>query len=145
VALAVIEVPPELSGVLGSDRAVLIDAALTAQHGPTAINEIVTLERAIEIADMAVESVRAEIARDVGVPDPHAFNQLVAPHEKSAVAPYLRMFNENGNEVIRVLKMNGNIGGTWSEATPTEISSGIYYSSFAEFQKAHQTQIGEQP
>jgi hypothetical protein len=143
MALAVIEAPSELSGVLGSDRKVLVDAALTAQHGADAISKVLTLERAVEIAEMAVESVRAEIARDVGVPDPHEFNQLAVPHEKSSSAPYLKKFNENGVEKIRVLKMNGNIGGTWSEATPMELSTGIYYANFQEFQKAHQQQQGE--
>jgi hypothetical protein len=143
MALAVIEAPAELSGVLGSDRGVLIDAALSAQHGPDAINEIVTLERAVEIAEMAVESVRAEVARDVGVPDQHQWNQIVEPYEKNPTAPYLRKFTENGVERIRVMKWNGN-GGTWSEASPVEIASGIYYSSFQEFQKAQQQQ-GEAP
>jgi hypothetical protein len=67
--------------------------------------------------------------------DRHAFNQVAAPFEKSASAPYLKRFLEDGGEKIRVLKMNGN-GGSWAEATPEEIAAGIYYTSYAEYQRA---------
>src|SRR5262249_40457380 len=117
MALAIIEKPAELSGVLNTDRKELIDRALQAQHGQ-AINKVLELERAIDVAEHAVEAVRGEIARDIGVLDPHQFNQLAAPHEKSATAPYLRKFREDGGaEVVRVLDWTGN-GGVWRKATP---------------------------
>ena len=141
MALAVIESPAELSGVLEADRRVLMDGALKAQHG-AAITEITELERGIAIAEYAVELVRAEIAKDVGV-DTHQFNQLAAPFEAKATAPYLKKFVERGVEIIRTLKMSGN-GGIWAEATPEEVSSGIYYGSFAEYQAAHQGGVPEQ-
>jgi hypothetical protein len=135
VALAIVEAPAELSGVLGADRNVLVDRALQAQHGD-ALVEVLALERAVEIAEHAVETVRAEIARDVGVPDLHQWDQLAAPHEKRSTAPYLRKFVENGVEVIRTLKMNGASGGSWSTASPEEIAEGVYFASFAEYQQA---------
>jgi hypothetical protein len=134
VALAIVSAPAELSGALEADRKVLVDRALQAQHG-AAINEVLELERGIEIAEHAVSAVRAEIARDVGVPDPHQWNQLAAPFEKQAAAPYLKKFNENGAEVIRVMKWNGN-GGTWAKATPEQIAEGVYYASFQDYQAA---------
>jgi len=117
-----------------SDADRLVDRALEAQHGD-AIREVVELERAVEIAEHAVEAVRAEIARDVGVPDPHTFNPLAAPHEKAATTPYLKKFTEDGVEVIRTLNWTGN-GGTWRKATDAEIAEGIHYSSFEEYRKA---------
>jgi hypothetical protein len=134
MALAIVSVPVELSGVLESDRKVLVDKALQAQHGD-AIVKTLELERAVGVAEHAVEAVRAEIARDVGVPDPHQWNQLAAPHEKRAVAPYLKKCQENGQEVIRVLKWNGN-GGTWGQATQQDIAEGVYCGSFQEWQQA---------
>jgi hypothetical protein len=79
--------------------------------------------------------VRGEIARDVGVVDPHQWNQLAAPYEKSATAPYLKKFNENGVEVTRVLRWNGN-GGTWGEPTSQDIADGVFYASFQDYQAA---------
>jgi hypothetical protein len=140
MALAIIEAPAELSGVLGADRQVLVDTALRAQHGD-AITVVVELERAIKIASHAVETVRTEIARDVGVKDPHEWNRKAAPHEKRATAPYLKKFVENGAEVVRVMKWNGN-GGTWGAPTPEQLTDGVYYGSFQEYQNAHR---GEQP
>jgi hypothetical protein len=70
VALAIREAPSELSGVLNADQKVILDRALEAQHGD-AIRDVLELERAVEIAEHAVEAVRGEIARDVGVLDPH--------------------------------------------------------------------------
>ena len=63
------------------------------------------------------------------------------PHRlKTAAAPYLKKFQENGQEVIRVMKWNGN-GGTWSEPTPEQRAAGVFYPSFQHYRKAHE---GEQ-
>jgi len=50
-ALAIVEMPAAFSGVLEMDRTQLVDTALRAQHGE-AMDELVELERAIEIAEM---------------------------------------------------------------------------------------------
>src|SRR5262249_18630197 len=55
MALAIVEMPVEFSGVLESERDQLIDTALRAQHGQ-AMDELVELERAIEITESAVET-----------------------------------------------------------------------------------------
>src|SRR5262245_40892962 len=49
MALAIVEMPAPFSGVLESDRAQLIDAALQAQHGD-AMKELTELERAAAAA-----------------------------------------------------------------------------------------------
>jgi len=121
LALAIVTDMGELSGVLKADRKVLADKALRAQHGD-AIDKVLELERGIGIAEHAIEAVRGEIARDVGVPDPHTFNQLAAPHEKAATVPYLKKFTEDGVEVIRVMNWTSKNGGTWRKATPEEVA-----------------------
>ena len=105
------------------------------QHGD-AIDKVLELERGIGIAEHAVEGVRGEIARDIGVFDPHQFNQLAAPHEKLATAPYLKKFTEESVEVTRVMNWTSSNGGVWREATPEEIAEGIYYQSFEDYRRA---------
>ena len=140
MALAITESPAELSGVLSADRKLLIDRALQAQHGD-AIDKVLELERAVEIASHAVEAVRGEIARDIGVLDPHQFNQLAAPHERLATAPYLKKFTEEGVEVTRVMHWTSGNGGIWRKATPEEIAEGIYYPSFEDYRRAQGGEI----
>ena len=48
MALAIVEMPAEFSGVLELDRNQLIDSALQAQHGE-AMTQLVEFERAIEM------------------------------------------------------------------------------------------------
>jgi hypothetical protein len=130
-ALAIVSAPPELSGVLGSDRAVLIDRALQAQHGD-AIAQVVQLERATDVAEHAVEKIREQIARDVGIADPSEFDKLAAPFEQAASQPRLKKFRENGGEVVRKLKWNSDhSGGSWTMATPEEIASATYIEPVA--------------
>jgi hypothetical protein len=135
MALAIVSAPPELSGVLGSDRAVLVDRALAAQHGD-AIKEVIELERAADIASFAVEAVRTEIARDVGVVDPVEFDRLAQPFEKGGDQPRLKKFVErdgNGDqvEVVRKLRWNEDrsTGGSWTRATAEEIAAATYIES----------------
>ena len=66
ISLAIVEAPPELSGVLTADRQQLVNSALQAQHGDS-IEQVVELERAIGIAEQTVEAARTEIARDVAL------------------------------------------------------------------------------
>jgi hypothetical protein len=61
MALAIREMPGEMTGIPGSLREQLIDLALQAQHGE-AIAELQHLERGIEVADRALNAAREEIA-----------------------------------------------------------------------------------
>ena len=80
VALAILEMPPEFSGVPKSRHDLLTERALTAQHGPD-ITEIAELEDAIAAAESAVETGRDEVRLEVGVHDEREFNELAAPIE----------------------------------------------------------------
>ncbi|MDB5553197.1 MAG: hypothetical protein JWL86_3181 [Rhizobium sp.] len=145
MALAIIEAPSVLSGVLEVDRAKLIDKALTAQHGET-VEQIQELERAIEVAQSVVEAGREAVRLDAGVMDPHKFDQLAAPVENKLAAPYLKKFNENGVEKVRkfVRDPSGD-SAKWTEATAADLETGIYYENYDQYEKenygaAHQNQ-----
>jgi hypothetical protein len=107
MALAVMEMPAELSGISTVQRDALIERALEAQHGD-ALKEVQELERGIEIAERAVQLGREEIIREAEA-DPHQFNQLAEPFERAAGANWLKKYRENGEEVVRVMK--------WDNAT----------------------------
>jgi hypothetical protein len=109
--------------------------ALAAQHGD-AIKEVIELARAADIASFAVEAVRTEIARDVGVVDPIEFDRLAQPFEKGVDQPRLKKFMErDGNggqvEVVRKLQWNEDrsTGGSWTRATAEEIAAATYIES----------------
>jgi hypothetical protein len=134
IALAIVEVGPELSGVLAADRDQLLDRALLAQHGP-AIQEVEELERSIELADRALSMAREELATEAGV-DLTKFNEAAAPYEKAATAPWLRKHIEDGVEVIRVKLREDGSGGVEVPATPDEIEMGQYFANYDEYRQA---------
>jgi hypothetical protein len=103
MALAIVEMPAEFSGVLESDRHAPVDAALQAQHGD-AMKDLVELERAIEITENAVEAARDEARQETGL-SPHDFDEGAAPFERKAIGPqhWIKKFTEGGKEVIRVI------------------------------------------
>ena len=135
IALAIVEVRPELSGVLAADRDQLLDRALLAQHGP-AIQEVEELERGIELADRAISMAREELATEAGI-DLTKFNEAAAPYEKAATAPWLRKRIEGGVEVIRCVKLrDAGGGGVEVLATPEEIEMGQYFANYDEYRQA---------
>ena len=69
IAQAVIELPPEYSGVPQSRHDLLTERALNAQYGD-AIAEIKEIEQAIEAAESTVEAARDEVRLEVGIQDP---------------------------------------------------------------------------
>jgi hypothetical protein len=135
IALAIVEVRPELSGVLAADRDQLLDRALLAQHGP-AIQEVEELERGIELAERAISMAREELATEAGI-DLTKFNEAAAPYEKAATAPWLRKRIEGGVEVIRCVKLrDAGGGGVEVLATPEEIEMGQYFANYDEYRQA---------
>ena len=93
VAMAILEMPPELSGVPKTRHDLLTDRALTAQHGPE-IAEITEMEEAIAAAESAVETGRDEVRLEVGVHDERKFNEMAAPIEAKHDAPWLQAQQE---------------------------------------------------
>jgi len=113
-------------------RQQLIDRALQAQHGDKII-ELKELERAIEAAESAVEAGRDEIRLEAGEFDPHKFDQLAAPVEQKASAPWLRKRKFPGeDEQIKVVDLDRRVE---RPATPEEIESGVYAENFNHYQK----------
>jgi hypothetical protein len=130
VALAILEMPPEFSGVPKSRHDLLTERALTAQHGPD-ITEIAELEDAIAAAESAVEIGRDEVRLEVGVHDERKFNEMAAPIEAKHDAPWLRRGkSSSGVEEIRVVDL---AKGVERLATPDEIASGIEYRDYDHF------------
>jgi hypothetical protein len=126
MALAIMEVPAEMSGVSSVQREALIERALEVQHGDT-IREVKELERGIEIAERAVELGREEIIREAEA-DPLEFDQVAAPFEAKATAPWLR--RRAGTNEVRVVDLERGV-----ERLPTadELDSGIEAATLEEF------------
>jgi hypothetical protein len=134
MALAIREVPGEMTGVLGSQREQLIDLALQAQHGEV-IAELQDLERGIEVADRALNAAREEIAHESGVHDLRKFDDLARPHMREAV--WLRKYRKDGQEIVGVLRWDAdNRNGSVQPATPEEIEVGQFFADIDEYRKA---------
>jgi hypothetical protein len=132
IAQAVIELPPEYSGVPQSRHDLLTERALDAQFG-TEIAEIKKIEQAIEAAESSVEAARDEVRLEVGIYDPAKFNELAAPIEAKHAAPWLRRRTDsNGAEEIRVVDLDRRVERV---ATPEEVERGMFYDSFEDYQK----------
>ena len=89
VAMAILEMPQEFSGVPASLRDQVMQRALETQHGP-AIAEINELEQGIAAAEDWVEGSRNEVRLEAGVADERKFNEMAAPIETKHDAPWLR-------------------------------------------------------
>jgi hypothetical protein len=127
MALAIVEMPAEFSGVLETDRNNLIDRALQAQHGEE-MARLQELEEAITIAESAVETGRDEIRTETGL-DERIFNERAAPHEQKDRSLWLKTMVENGQQVVRFFDWNASTNtGTWSRATPEQIETGTFYA-----------------
>jgi hypothetical protein len=130
VAQAVLELPPEYSGVPKSRHDLLTANALQAQHG-SEMGAIAELEEAIAAAESAVEAGRNEVRLEAGVLDERKFNELAAPVEAKHDAPWLRRRKDAaGSEEIRVVDLDRRIERL---ATPQEIERGIYYRDYDHF------------
>lgn len=127
VAMAILEMPPEFSGVPKSRHDLLTTRALESQHGAE-IAEIAKLEEAIASAETTVETGRDEVRLEVGVHDERRFNEMAAPIAAKHDAPWLkRSQGPNGAEEIRVVDLDR---GVERLATPQEIERGIEYRDY---------------
>jgi hypothetical protein len=132
MAEALIAAPPSLTGISPMHHQQLIDRALSAQHD-NKIAELKELERAIEVTESAVEAGRDEIRLESAVYDPRRFDELAAPVEQKASAPWLRKRKFYGkDEEINVVDLDRHIE---RPATPEEISAGVFAEDLADYHK----------
>jgi hypothetical protein len=132
VAMAILELPPEYSGVTTPQHERLAQHALAARHGPE-IAETAELEEAIAAAESAVETGRDEVRLEVGGIDKQKFDALAAPIEAKHAAPWLRRRkNSDGTEEINVVDLDRKVERS---ATPEEIESGIEYRDYDAYMK----------
>jgi hypothetical protein len=132
VAMAILEMPPELSGVPKSRHDLVTERALAARHGPE-IAEIAELEEAIAAAESAVETGRDEVRLEVGVHDERKFNEMAASIEVKHDAPWLRRSKtSDGADEVRVVDLDR---GVERPATPEEVERGIEYRDYDHFKE----------
>ena len=140
LALAIVEMPASMTGVLESDHADLRDRALMAQHGE-AIAELQELEKAIEAAEIAVETGRDEIRQEIEIADPREFDVLAEAAEGTAGTLWLKKDKADGQEIIRVLDWDPIAKtGAWRVATPEQIAEGQFFDSWQDYHKANGTE-----
>ena len=133
LALAIVEMPAEFSGVIESDRNDLLDRALEAQHGEN-MTQLKKLESAIEIAESAVETGRDEVRLETGL-DAQTFNDRATPFEAKTSVPWLRRRKAaDGTEQTVVVDLER---GVERPATPEEIHSGAFYRDAADYRNSN--------
>jgi hypothetical protein len=127
VAAAVLELPPEYSGVMKPEHERIAQHALAARHGAE-IGEIAEIEEAISAAESTIEIGRDELRLEVGGIDKQKWDELAAPIEARHAAPWLR---RRGAEV-HVVDLERKI-----ERPPTadELTSGIFANTHEEYLK----------
>jgi hypothetical protein len=137
---AVTEMPASVSGVSESVRDDLLREAMESVNAP-ALAEINELERAIEIAASALEEGRNEIQReaiavDPGYADPDRFEARAVEAAKLTDQPWLKVHNENGAEILKMLEWDeATNSGSWRIPTNEQIENGIVAETKDEYEK----------
>ncbi|MFY9954803.1 hypothetical protein [Bradyrhizobium sp.] len=98
ILAAVLEMPPEFSGVPKTRHALLMEEAIKAQHGDEAA-EIAQLVEAIEVAESTLEIGRDEMRLEVGAHDKREFDRQAAEIEAQHRPVWLR---RKGEQVVVV-------------------------------------------
>jgi hypothetical protein len=131
VAMAILELPPEYSGVTSPQHERLTQHVLALHHGPE-IAETAELEEAIAAAESAVETGRDELRLEVGGIDKQKWDELAAPIEARHAAPWLR---RRGAEV-HVVDLERRVE---REPTDEELATGIFADTHKEYLKEQTT------
>jgi hypothetical protein len=132
IRAAIVEAPPQMTGVAESHRGLILESIMRETHGEL-IDEAAELATAIEAAESAVEGGRDAARLDLEIYDPAVFNEMAAPIEKREAAPWLQKHKDAaGNDEIRVVDLERSIARI---ATPEEIETGIFYRDFADYQQ----------
>jgi hypothetical protein len=131
VAAAVLELPPEYSGVMTPEHERVAQQALAARHGAE-IAETTELEEAIAVAESAIEIARDELRLEVGGIDKQKFDELAAPIEAKHSAPWLR---RRGAEV-HVVDLERRVE---RQPTDEELATGIFADTHDQYLKEQAT------
>ena len=133
-AQALMEVPASRTGIMEMDRNDLIDRAIRAAHGDSAIEDVQALEKGIELAAAANEAAREQIAEDGGATVAQ-FDEAAAPFEARASVPWLR------KEKDKVYAMDV-ARKSWAPATDEQVSAGDYFPTWDQFNQANGREAG---
>jgi hypothetical protein len=131
VAAAVLELPPEYSGVMTPEHERVAQHALAARHGAE-IAEIAEIEEAISAAESTIEIGRDELRLEVGGIDKQKWDELAAPVEAKYSAPWLR---RRGAEV-HVVDLEKRVE---RQPSADELASGIFAATHDEYMKQQAT------
>jgi hypothetical protein len=131
VAAAVLELPPEYSGVMTPEHERVAQHALAARHGAE-IGEIAELEESIAVTDSVIEIARDELRLEVGGIDKQKWDELAAPIEARHAAPWLR---RRGAEV-HVVDLEKRVE---RQPTADELATGIFANTHDEYLKEQTT------
>jgi hypothetical protein len=151
ILTAVLEMPPEFSGVPNTRHALLMEEAIKAQHGPEAA-EIAQVEEAITVAESAVETGRDEMRLEVGAHDKREFERQAAEIEAQHRPVWLR----KKGELTKVVDLDRGIE---RDATPADLENGAFYADHDQYlarggshdddvddrAEGHGASIGERP
>jgi hypothetical protein len=129
MARAFTELPAEVSGISPIQREMLAERALEAAH-PGELEEIKELERAVQLADAAVNLGRDEIVREAEV-SREDFDQLAEPFEAKA-RPFPWLKKDGGS--VSVIDLQRGVGRV---PTPEELANGQYFKDYAEYAAAN--------
>jgi hypothetical protein len=125
ILAAVLEMPPEFSGVPNTRHALLMEEAIKAQHGAEA-EEIAQLEEAITVAESTVETGRDEMRLEVGAHDVREFERQAAEIEAKYRPVWLR---KKGDEV-KVVDLDRRVE---RDATSSDIENGAFYADYDQY------------
>jgi hypothetical protein len=133
IAAAVLELPPEYSGVMKPEHERIAQHALAARHGAE-IGEIAEIEEAISAAESTIEIGRDELRLEVGGIDKQKWDELAAPIEAKHSAAWLR---RRGTEV-HVVDLERRV-----ERKPTdeELATGLFANTHDEYLKEQTTAL----
>ena len=135
-ATALIEVPASRTGIMEMDRDYLIDHAIRAAHGDSAIEDVQALEKGIELAAAANEAARHQIAEDGGATVAQ-FDEAAAPFEAKASVPWLRKEKDK----VYVMDVRRK---SWRQATDEHVSTGEFFPTWDQFNAANGREAGAQ-
>jgi hypothetical protein len=134
IGMAILEMPTEFTRVAGTDRELLVEATLEATHGEK-LAELRELERAIEVANSAVEAGWENQMHEAGVFDLKKWDEAVKDVKPARPVPWLR---KNGGKIV-CIKRNAEGGLSGPQATEEELADGQYSASREEWERANAT------
>jgi hypothetical protein len=126
IAQAIVEMPPEFSGVPASRHTLLVDRAMTSKFGDE-IASLEQMEEAIDIAESTIDASRFELMVEAKMFNRQQFDEMVAPMEAKFTAPWLR---RDGAGNVNVVDLERKVT---RRATPEEADSGVFYNNYDDY------------